>query len=54
LHDPVDVEWADRTPALAEFYRSALTGAKVTPLVDLEGVPAGVLLARIPARLGAP
>ena len=50
VHHPVPVEWADPTPALAEFYRSALTGTNIAPLVDLEGVAPGVLLATIPFR----
>ena len=50
VHHPLPIEWADVTPSLAEFYRSAMTGTKLSPLVDLEGVPPGVLLVTIPFR----
>ena len=50
VHHPLPVEWADFTPALAEFYRSALTGTNIKPLIDLEGVAPGVLLVTIPFR----
>lgn len=50
VHHPLPVEWADATPALTEFYRSALTGTNLAPLVDPEGVPPGVLLVTVPFR----
>ena len=50
VHHPLPIEWADATPSLAEFYRSAMTGTKLAPLVDLEGVANGVLLVTVPFR----
>jgi hypothetical protein len=50
VQHPLPVEWADSTPALAEFYRSALADTGVAPLVDLAGLPPGVLLATLPFR----
>jgi hypothetical protein len=50
VHHPLPIEWADPTPGLADFYRSAMVGTNITPLVDLDGVPPGVLLAAIPFR----
>lgn len=50
VHHPLPVEWADATPSLAEFYRSAMIGTKLAPLVDLDGVAPGVLLVTVPFR----
>jgi hypothetical protein len=50
VHHPLPIEWADPTPLLAAFYRSGLAGTNVAPLVDLSGVPPGVLLATVPFR----
>ena len=47
-HPPLPVEWADATPALSEFYRSALVDTNVEPLLDLDGVAPGVLLVTLP------
>lgn len=50
VHHPLPAEWADATPALSEFYRSALADTNVVPLVDLDGVAPGVLLVTLPFR----
>ena len=50
VHHPLPVEWADFSPSLAGFYRSAMRSTKVSPLVDLESVAPGVLLVTIPFR----
>ncbi len=50
VHHPLPVEWADVTPALAAFYRSALDGTTVAPLVDPAAVAPGVLLVAVPFR----
>ena len=36
VHHPLPTEWADPTPALAAFYRAALTTAGVTPQIVVE------------------
>jgi hypothetical protein len=50
VHHPLPIEWADPTPSLAEFYRSAMSGTNVAPLVDVEGIAPGVLLVTVPFR----
>ena len=50
VHHPLPIEWADFTPSLAAYYRSALAGTSIAPLVDPGGVPRSVLLATIPFR----
>jgi hypothetical protein len=50
VHHPLPIEWADATPSLAGFYRSAMIGTKVAPLVDLDGIAPGVLLVTVPFR----
>jgi hypothetical protein len=50
VHHPLPIEWADATPSLAGFYRSAMIGTKIAPLVDLDGIPPGVLLVTVPFR----
>ena len=48
VHHPLPVEWADATPSLAGFYRFALAGTTVAPLVDPATAAPGVLLVAVP------
>jgi hypothetical protein len=50
VHHPLPIEWADATSSLAAFYRSALTGTNLEPLVDVAGAPPGLLLVTVPFR----
>ena len=51
VHHPLPIEWADATPALAAFYRSALTAAGVTPLIVVDGDPVpGLMAVALPFR----
>jgi hypothetical protein len=50
LHHPLPIEWADPTPGLAAFYRSALASAAIAPLVVFDADGPGLTAVIVPFR----
>jgi len=51
VHHPLPIEWAEPSGALARFYRAALAGAGVRPLLARDAsAPPGVVVVTVPFR----